>query len=169
MSPESGESHVQWAWEAAEGESLCVSPPALPLRGSMGPCRSGLERLRLGPLPEALQAVGSRPCPGPPSSPICLIEGRQAEWPGVLGLTLMPASRTASPPQGRPSTPSASVIGVTLQDPQPCREGLALTFFSLTRRRPLWRVPPLPLRGRKPRLRVRGTRGPSSVQILELL
>lgn len=67
--------------------------------------------------------------------------------------------------------PSASVIGVDLQGPLTLqREGLALTFFSLTREALALAGPlSLPLRGRKPRLPEFGDAGARpSVQILEL-
>lgn len=120
------ESHVQWAWGRLPKVIPSVSFPQPYLSEAPWPLQVRTGTTETWPaLPEALQAIGSRPCPRP-IIPIYLDSERitaKAEWPGVL-VVADASSRTASPPQGAPSTPSASVIGVDPpRTPNPAERG----------------------------------------------
>lgn len=53
-SPLRAESHMQWAWGRLPKVSPSVSTPGPAFQGLRGPLGSGLEGLKLGPLPPKL-------------------------------------------------------------------------------------------------------------------
>lgn len=110
----------------------------------------------MGHLPEAFWGVGGRPCTAPVFPHLfarrwATLSGPRPQW------SLMAAPRQPLHLRGRPAPPLPLWLSWTLREFQSCKQGLAPTFFTLTRRCLLWWVPlSSPLRERKPRLRVPG-------------